>query len=129
MTALDTTIVKEGVDQETVEAVSKLSGAYKYGWNTEIEMDYAPKGVNPDIVRLISGKNDEPEWMTDWRLAAFARWEQLGRAHLGDGQLSQDRLSGSVLLRPAEEHGGEAESRSMRSIRSSWRPTRSWVSR
>jgi Fe-S cluster assembly protein SufB len=77
MTALDTTIVKEGVDQETVEAVSKLSGAYKYGWNTEIEMDYAPKGVNPDIVRLISGKNDEPEWMTDWRLAAFARWEQL----------------------------------------------------
>ncbi len=38
--------------------------------NTDIEMDYAPKGVNPDIVRLISGKNEEPEWMTEWRLSA-----------------------------------------------------------
>ncbi|MGX9855331.1 Fe-S cluster assembly protein SufB [Limimaricola variabilis] len=68
---------KEGVDQETVDAVAKLSGAYKHGWNTEIEMDYAPKGVNPDIVRLISDKNEEPEWMTEWRLQAFARWEKL----------------------------------------------------
>ena len=78
MAALDTTTeVKDGVDQETVDAVAKLSGKYKYGWNTEIEMDYAPKGVNPDIVRLISDKNEEPEWMTEWRLAAFARWEQM----------------------------------------------------
>ncbi|MGR3625978.1 MAG: Fe-S cluster assembly protein SufB, partial [Limimaricola sp.] len=68
---------KEGVDQETVDAVAKLSGAYKHGWNTEIEMDYAPKGVNPDIVKLISDKNEEPEWMTEWRLQAFARWEKL----------------------------------------------------
>jgi len=68
---------KEGVDQETVDAVAKLSGAYKHGWNTEIEMDYAPKGVNTGIVKLISEKNEEPEWMTEWRLQAFARWEQL----------------------------------------------------
>ncbi|SMY07598.1 Fe-S cluster assembly protein SufB [Flavimaricola marinus] len=77
MTALENIDVKEGVDQDTVDAVSKLSGTYKHGWNTDIEMDYAPKGVNPDIVRLISGKNDEPEWMTEWRLSAFARWENL----------------------------------------------------
>ena len=38
-------------------------------------MEYAPKGVNEDIVRLISAKNDEPEWMTEWRLAAFRRWQ------------------------------------------------------
>lgn len=75
MAAMDVD-VKEGVDQETVDAVAQLSGAYKYGWNDdEIEMDYAPKGVNPDIVRLISSKNEEPEWMTDWRLSAFQRWE------------------------------------------------------
>ncbi|EAR51656.1 FeS assembly protein SufB [Oceanicola granulosus HTCC2516] len=77
MTALDTpkvTEVKEGVDEETVEAVRKLSGKYKYGWETDIEMDYAPKGLSEDIVRLISGKNDEPEWMTEWRLGAYARW-------------------------------------------------------
>ena len=75
MTALDTIDVKAGVDQDTVDAVAKLSGKYKYGWATEIEMDYAPIGVNPDIVRLISDKNQEPQWMTDWRLAAFARWQ------------------------------------------------------
>jgi Fe-S cluster assembly protein SufB len=65
--------VREGVDRETVEAVQNM-GSYKYGWNTEIEMDYAPKGVNEDIVRLISKKNDEPEWMTEWRLEAYRRW-------------------------------------------------------
>ncbi len=68
---------KDGVDQDTVDAVAALSGTYKHGWNTEIEMDYAPKGVNTDIVRLISDKNEEPEWMTEWRLQAFARWEKM----------------------------------------------------
>ncbi len=77
MAALDVTEVREGVDEATVAAVQKLSGKYKYGWNTEIEMDYAPIGVNPDIVRLISAKNEEPEWMTEWRLSAFARWERM----------------------------------------------------
>jgi len=76
MTALDTE-VREGVERETVEAVKALGGKYKYGWETEIEMDYAPKGVNEDIVRLISDKNGEPEWMTDWRLQAFKRWKQM----------------------------------------------------
>ena len=75
MTALDTIDVKAGVDQDTVDAVAKLSGKYKYGWATDIEMDYAPIGVNLDIVRLISAKNEEPDWMTDWRLAAFTRWQ------------------------------------------------------
>src|SRR6056297_1411622 len=76
MAALDNTTVKEGVDQETVDAVREVGGAYKHGWNTDIEMDYAPKGLNPDIVRLISEKNEEPEWMTDWRLQAYERWLQ-----------------------------------------------------
>jgi Fe-S cluster assembly protein SufB len=76
MTALDTEI-RDGVERETVEAVQALGGKYKYGWETEIEMEYAPKGVNEDIVRLISEKNGEPEWMTDWRLQAFKRWKQM----------------------------------------------------
>ncbi|WBU64646.1 Fe-S cluster assembly protein SufB [Paracoccus aerodenitrificans] len=65
--------VREGVDRETVETVANM-GSYKYGWDTEIEMDYAPKGLSEDIVRLISEKNGEPEWMTEWRLAAYRRW-------------------------------------------------------
>jgi len=66
--------VREGVDRETVETVQNM-GAYKYGWETEIETEYAPIGVNEDIVRLISSKNGEPEWMTEWRLQAFKRWQ------------------------------------------------------
>ncbi|MFB2531721.1 Fe-S cluster assembly protein SufB [Paracoccus sp. p3-h83] len=65
--------IREGVDRETVETVQNM-GSYKYGWETDIEMEYAPKGLNEDIVRLISQKNGEPEWMTDWRLAAYRRW-------------------------------------------------------
>ena len=76
MSAFDTDI-RDGVDRETVETVQAMGGKYKYGWNTEIEMDYAPKGVNEDIVRLISEKNNEPSWMTDWRLQAFKRWKQM----------------------------------------------------
>ena len=73
MTATTDLDVREGVDRETVETVQSI-GSYKYGWDTEIEMDYAPKGVNEDIVRLISEKNEEPEWMTEWRLEAYRRW-------------------------------------------------------
>ncbi|MBR9822030.1 MAG: Fe-S cluster assembly protein SufB [Rhodobacteraceae bacterium] len=73
MSKMDTPEVKEGVDQETVDAVARM-GTYKYGWDTDIEMDYAPLGLNEDIVRLISAKNLEPEWMTEWRLAAYRRW-------------------------------------------------------
>ena len=65
--------IREGVDRETVETVQNM-GSYKYGWDTEIEMEFAPKGLSEDIVRLISEKNNEPAWMTDWRLAAYRRW-------------------------------------------------------
>ena len=72
--------VREGVDRETVETVANM-GSYKYGWETDIEMDYAPKGLSEDIVRLISAKNEEPEWMTDWRLQAYRRWVQMEEPH------------------------------------------------
>ena len=70
-------IVKEGVDAETVEAVKTVGEKYKYGFETDIEMEYAPKGVNEDIVRMISKKNGEPAWMLEWRLDAFRRWEKM----------------------------------------------------
>ena len=71
------TEVRDGVDRETVETVQAMAGKYKYGWETEIETEYAPKGLNEDIVRLISEKNGEPEWMLDWRLAAYRRWVKM----------------------------------------------------
>ncbi|SIS92313.1 Iron-regulated ABC transporter membrane component SufB [Roseivivax lentus] len=76
MAALDNPEVKEGVDQDTVDKVRTLGGKYKYGWATDIEMDYAPKGLNEDIVRLIAERNGEPEWLLEWRLEAFRRWQE-----------------------------------------------------
>ncbi len=67
-------VVKEGVDQETVDAVKTVGEKYKYGFETDIETEYAPKGLNEDIVRLISSKNNEPEWLLEWRLDAYRRW-------------------------------------------------------
>jgi Fe-S cluster assembly protein SufB len=61
--------------QETVEKVRSIDvDQYKYGFSTELEVDKAPKGLNEDIVRLISAKKGEPEWMTQWRLDAYRRW-------------------------------------------------------
>ncbi|MFV0474598.1 MAG: Fe-S cluster assembly protein SufB, partial [Pikeienuella sp.] len=66
--------VKDGVDDETVEAVRSVGERYKYGFSTEVETEFAPMGLSEDIVRLISSRNGEPEWMTDWRLDAYRRW-------------------------------------------------------
>ncbi|MEM9010708.1 MAG: Fe-S cluster assembly protein SufB [Pseudomonadota bacterium] len=75
MSALDK--VKDGVDQETIDAVRSMADRYKYGFETEIETEYAPKGLNEEIVRLISAKKGEPEWLLDWRLDSFRRWQQM----------------------------------------------------
>ncbi|MEL6842524.1 MAG: Fe-S cluster assembly protein SufB, partial [Bacteroidota bacterium] len=47
---------------------------YKYGFETDIESEKAPKGLNEDIIRLISSKKNEPEWMLEYRLKAYAHW-------------------------------------------------------
>jgi len=61
--------------QETIEQVRKIDvDQYKYGFETHIETDKAPKGLNEDIIRFISAKKSEPEWMLEWRLNAFRRW-------------------------------------------------------
>ncbi|MGD9543111.1 MAG: Fe-S cluster assembly protein SufB [Methylocystis sp.] len=61
--------------QETVARVESIDvDAYKYGFSTDIESEKAPKGLNEDIVRFISAKKNEPQWLTDWRLEAYRRW-------------------------------------------------------
>ncbi len=77
MAALDEINAREGVDQETVDTVRSVGERYKYGFSSDIETEYAPKGLNEEIVRLISDKNGEPEWLLEWRLKAFRRWGQL----------------------------------------------------
>ncbi len=74
-------IARDGVDQETIDTVNAMSGKYKHGWETDIDTEYAPKGLSEDIVRLISAKNEEPQWLLDWRLAAYRRWLTMSEPH------------------------------------------------
>ena len=61
--------------QETIDQVRGLDvDQYKYGFETTIESEKAPKGLNEDIIRFISAKKEEPEWMLEWRLKAYERW-------------------------------------------------------
>ena len=68
---------KEGIDQQTINSVKSLGESYKYGFTTDIDMEYAPKGLSEEIVKLISKKNDEPDWMLNWRLEAYKRWVKM----------------------------------------------------
>ena len=60
--------------QETIAAVEEATGQYKYGFVTDIEVEKAPKGLNEDIIRFISAKKDEPDWLLEWRLKAYQKW-------------------------------------------------------
>ncbi|MEO0618303.1 MAG: Fe-S cluster assembly protein SufB [Pseudomonadota bacterium] len=64
--------------QETIDQVKEIDvDQYKYGFSSDIESVKAPKGLNEDIVRYISAKKNEPEWMLEWRLDAFERWQTM----------------------------------------------------
>src|SRR5690349_4277237 len=70
--------LKEEIDRETVEQVLALDvDKYKYGFETDIESDVLPPGLTEETVRFISAKKDEPEWMLEWRLDAFRRFQTL----------------------------------------------------
>jgi Fe-S cluster assembly protein SufB len=62
---------------DTKDQIAALGEKYKYGFVTDIEMERAPKGLTEDTVRYISAKKGEPEWMLDWRLAAYRRWREM----------------------------------------------------
>ena len=95
---------REGEPMATaLDTVRDYTGhEYKYGFVTEIEADIVPKGLDEDVVRLISAKKGEPAWMTEWRLKALARWRTMEEPTLGQGRASADRLSGDQLLRRAQ---------------------------
>lgn len=61
--------------QETIDQVRSIDvDQYKYGFETEVEMEKSPKGLSEDVIRFISAKKGEPEWMLQWRLDAYKRW-------------------------------------------------------
>jgi len=62
-------------DNQLLEEIT--SKEYEHGWTTNIETDSAPKGLNEDIIRFISTKKNEPQWMLDWRLEAYKKWKSM----------------------------------------------------
>ena len=69
----DDTAIK---DKAAWDAADKVAD-YEHGWSSDIETDFAPKGLNEDTVRFISAKKNEPEWMLEWRLKAFRMWQEM----------------------------------------------------
>ena len=67
MSSLDT--------QQTIEQLADRK--YKDGWTTDIESESLPPGLNEDVIRVISAKKEEPEWLTEWRLKAYRHWQTM----------------------------------------------------
>ena len=66
---------KDSIDRSTIDAARALEAdKYKYGFSTDVEQEFAPKGLNEAVIRYISAKKNEPQWLLDWRLAAYKRW-------------------------------------------------------
>jgi Fe-S cluster assembly protein SufB len=68
-------MAKENKEDKLLAEVTNAD--YKYGFYTDIESDKIPVGLSEDIVRIISAKKNEPEWMLEWRLKAFRKWETM----------------------------------------------------
>ncbi len=67
------------MSQDIIE--SRIKQEYKWGFTTDIEMEQVPRGLNEDIIRMISTKKKEPEWMLEWRLKAYRHWLTLEEPH------------------------------------------------
>ncbi len=65
----------ENTNDLLIEKATELD--YKYGFVTDIEQEFANKGLSEEIVRFISAKKEEPEWMLEWRLTAFRQWQRM----------------------------------------------------
>ena len=70
----DTIDLKQPEQDADAKAAAAKAADYEFGWHSDIETDYAPKGLSEDTVRFISAKKKEPEWMLEWRLKAYRKW-------------------------------------------------------
>lgn len=85
------------------------SGDYKYGFTTDIEMDYIPKGLNEDIVRLISKKKNEPEFLLEFRLKAYKKWLTMEKPDWGHLKIPEIDFS-EIIFYAAPKPKKELES-------------------
>ena len=83
---------------ETIKIVEEAN-EYKYGFTTDIEQEFAPKGLNEQIVEFISKKKKEPKWLLEWRLKAFKMWKKRGDNLPEWANLKYDKINKNQLLR------------------------------
>ena len=62
---------------KNAEALAAANKKYEWGFASDVEQEFAPKGLSEETVRYISAKKNEPEWMLDWRLKAFRLWQTM----------------------------------------------------
>ena len=112
--------------QETIEQLALRD--YQAGFETLVEQDVFPPGLDEDVVRVISAKKNEPEWLLEWRLKAYRHWLTMSEPTWAERPLPADRLPGDHLLLGAQAEEGSPRA-STRSIPSCSRPSRSSASR
>jgi len=111
---------------ETIEGFVKQE--YKYGFRHRLEADSAPPGLNEDIIRLISKKKNEPEFMLEWRLKAFRHWQTMTEPTLEKAPLSAIDFQ-KIIYYSAPRSAGTGQRAWTKSIRSCSKRTRSWAFR
>lgn len=78
---LDSEYTGSRVDQSNKRAEDMANKEYKYGWETEIETESFPPGLNEDVIRRLSAKKEEPEWLLEYRLKAYRHWLTMEEPH------------------------------------------------
>ena len=84
------------MSSENLEVERLVEGRYKHGFVTDIDSDTVPPGLSEDVVRLISSKKDEPEWLLEWRLRAYRHWLKMPEpdwAHVSFERIDFDAIS------------------------------------
>jgi Fe-S cluster assembly protein SufB len=81
------------------EIKEKIAREYEWGFSSDIEQEFAPKGLNEDTVRFISAKKNEPEWMLEWRLKAYRAWLEMEEV-TGRSSTSPRSITRTLIITP-----------------------------
>jgi Fe-S cluster assembly protein SufB len=96
--------------EENDDILSEVtSGEYKYGFHSDIYTETIPKGLNEDIVRMISAKKKEPEFMLEWRLKAFRHWQTLQMPHWAHLKVPEIKYN-DIIFYAAPKQGAKYQS-------------------
>src|SRR5712692_4140826 len=90
--------------RQTIRSLSQEG--YKYGFVTDIEADTAPPGLDEDTVRFISAKKEEPEWLLEWRLAAFRAWREMTEPNWAKVNVAPIDYQGATYYSAPKETAG-----------------------